>query len=368
MNRWVWMNAWDLEGRDPRALIGELRGVGLTGCSLGLSYHGGRMLLARHAHRVVYEQPPGALYFAADTARFPSALRPEVAEQAGLVPEFLRECCRAGFDAQAWTVLCHNDALGAAAPECCVENAFGETYAYALCPANPVVQDYCAELCRQAAEVEGIGGVDLEALGWLGYEHQGLHEKRGLPLSREAAWWLSICCCPHCRAGCGDLRAPIRENVRAWLEDPRRPREAGFDEVVEWRARIQRTLLDRIRSAAPRARLNLRLALDPRFSGGKSTLDLGSAGALAGEATLTFFGASEARMKDDLATLPLERPVKLNGGFIFHGPDCASAADVSRRLDLLRRAKLDGWGFYGFGMAAGIHWEWLRQALKGESQ
>jgi hypothetical protein len=368
MRRWVWMNAWDLDAQSPAQLIDQLREAGLNGCSLGLSYHGGRMLLARNAKHVVYEQRAGALYFAADRARFPAGLQPEIAEEASLVTEFLKECARQSFDAQAWTVLCHNDAIGIGSRELCVENAFGETYPYALCPAQERVQDYCVELCRQAAGVAGITGLDLEALGWLGYEHQGLHDKRGVPLSKEAAWWLSICCCEPCRAATGDLRGAIRERVRAWLKDPWSQQEAGFDEVAEWRAQVQRTVLERIRAAAPHTRLNLRLAQDRKFSGGKSTLNVQELGGLVNEVTVTYFGATESAMQKGLAALPPAPGVKRNAGFVFHSPDCGSREDVTRRVDLLRGVELGGWGFYGYGMAADAHWTWLREAIKGEQR
>jgi len=368
VRRWVWMNAWDVEGREPGELIEELRECGLNGCSLGLSYHGGRMLLGRNTRRVVFEQRPGALYFRADTARLPAGLRPEVAAEAAGAERFLRHCGLSGFDAQAWVVLCHNDALGSGAPELCVENAFGEKYSYALCPARERVQEYCVEMCRQAAAVEGVSGLDIEALSWMGYEHQGLHEKRGVPLSKEAVWWLSICCCEACRAGTGDLRAEIAGRVRAWLDDPWSAVEAGFDEVAEWRAGVQRRLLARIREETAGARLNLRVAQERQWSGGKSTLSFGEAAGLADEVTVTYFGSSTEGMESGLARLPGKRALPVNGGFVFPGPDCGSADDVAKRLALLGRAGLDGWGFYGYGMAARPHWAWLRQALKGVRQ
>jgi hypothetical protein len=357
------MNAWDVEGQEPGALIGRLREAGLTGCSLGLSYHGGRMLLGRNAGRVVYEQRAGAVYFEAEQGRFPAGLRPEAAGESRAAMKFLEACGREEFDAQAWLVLCHNDALGDTAPECSVENAFGERYGYALCPAQEKVQEYCVEMCRQAAAVPGVSGLDVEALGWLGYEHQGLHEKRGVPLTPEAAWWLSICCCEACRAGAGEVREAVRERVRAWLADPWRRTEAGFDEVVEWRAAVQARLLGRIREAAGGTRLNVRLSQERRWSGGKCTLGFGEVAGSAEEATVTYFGAAEAAMEAGLRALPAERGIKLNGGVVFHAPDCGTEADVMRRLRLLQAAGLDGWGFYSYGMAVEEQWRWLSRSL-----
>ncbi|MBL8227862.1 MAG: hypothetical protein JNL98_05275 [Bryobacterales bacterium] len=366
--RSVWMNAWDLDGREPAEVIEALRRAGMNSCSLALSYHGGRMLLARHPGRVVYEQPDGALYFRAGLARFPEPLVPEVSDLGRVAEDFLRECRHSGFDAQAWIVLCHNDALGRRSPEYTVENAFGERYHYALCPAQPAVQDYCVELCRQAASVEGIRGLDLEALGWLGYEHAGLHDKRGVPLPAHAAWWLSICCCPACRVGTGDLRGELCERIRTWLRNPWQTQECGFEEVAEWRASVQLTLLRKIRAAAGDATLNVRTAQDRRFSGGKSNLRLEEMAGLAHEATFTFFGASETAMASGLNQLPHSPAIQRNGGFAFVAPDCNSAEDIRKRISLLRDARLDGWGFYGFGMASPTQWNWLIEALKGGTE
>jgi len=70
-------------------------------------------------------------------------------------------------------------------------------------------------------------------------------------------------------------------------------------------------------------------------------------------------------MSSELKRLPAkhERRVLLYGGFMFHHPDCSSEADVRERVRLLDAAQLDGHIFYGFGMAAGKHFVWLKNAL-----
>jgi hypothetical protein len=122
-------------------------------------------------------------------------------------------------------------------------------------------------------------------------------------------------------------------------------------------------LLAEIRRATAGVPLNLRLALDPLFSGGKSTLPWSELPSLVDAATVTFFGASEQRMAEDLQRVPPPgaRPVPGWGGFVIHGPDCVSEADVAARLDLLAAANLDGNAFYSFSMAAPRHFEWLRR-------
>lgn len=331
----VWMNAWDTKGREPEELLDFLEEHGLNGCNLGLTYHGGRMLLASHPDRVVYEH------------RQSRTLSCET---------FLRAAERRRFDARAWVVLCHRDGD---ATQQSVINAFGESYPYALCPSHPEVQEECVGICRDAARTEGIRGLDVEALSFMGYEHGGLHDKRGLPMNSEASFWLSVCCCARCSDALPGIGPMLRERIRQWLDDPYRPVQPIDDRpIVEYRHRVQRDLLTRVREALPGVTINLRLSPDPRFSGGKCSLPLASVVGLADEVTHTFFGAPVEAMR-----VPEERPVPVHGGFVFHEPDCRSEEDIRRRFEAVRNA--DGYGFYCLGMAARPHWRWLKSVLGG---
>lgn len=329
----VWMNAWDTVDRDTEELLDFLEDHGLNGCNLGWTYHAGRMLLATHPTRVFYEH--------------------QQSQTVNCAP-FLRAVARRSFDARAWVVLCHNDGDHNLPT---VVNAFGERYPYALCPATAEVQERCIATCRTAASAEGIRGLDIEALSWMGYEHGGLHDKRGVPMNSEAAWWLSICCCTACDAVLPGIAALLRSRIRAWLADPYAPVEPiDSRAVIEHRHRIQRQLLEGIREAVPGVTLNLRIAPDGRFSGGKCSLPPGSVAGLADEVTYTFFGAPIEKMR-----LPQDRPVPAHCGFIFHEPDTRSEEDLRGRFEAV---KADGYGFYSFGMAARPHWRWLKEALR----
>jgi hypothetical protein len=371
MRRSVWMHPWDLCGRDPDRVIDHLLAHGLDACSLALSYHGGRLLLPAHPSRVVYEQHPGALYFFAAVDRFPAALRPAVASETSVAEAFLVRARKRGFPVEAWTVFCHQDGLAASAPRFAVTNAFGETYSHALCPAHDAVQEFCAELGRQAAAVPGVTGLDLEALSFLGYEHGGLHDKRGIPVSKDLAWWLNICCCAVCRKALPGIDAEIRQRVRQALADPYGPAPAALEceaEIHAWRRRVQLGLLRRLREAVPGVPLNLRASPDPRCSIGKSTLSPADVAGIAERITFTFFGSTVAAMQDGVAQLPRHAGVARNIGFIFHEPDCRSAADLQARAALAARAGADGASFYCFGMAAEPHWNWLQSTIENSLQ
>jgi hypothetical protein len=385
MLRSIWMHPWDLEGSNHAELIAFLKDCGLNACNLAFSYHGGRVFLPRHAQRKVYEQDLSAVYFPINDARYRGLrLRPHVAPQAELVRDFLTTARRADFTVNAWTVLCHNDRLGRQAPDCCITNVFGERYSYALCPAHPDVRAYIVALCADIAATDGIARLDLEALSFMGYEHQSLHDKTGLPLTPVIKWLLSICVCAHCHAALGTLatevtikaRTYITEYLSAWPElaaagDLRAELErvlgaSELQALLEMRQQTISTLLDEMRAVTSGAHLNLRLATSPLFTGGKTALDWDRLLGRADSVTITFLGATTAQMQADLQRLPIkdERPVPVYGGFAFHYPDCHTAADVQARVDLLTEAQTDGLLFYCYGMATKSHFAWLQNALR----
>ncbi len=375
------MNAWDLEAVEPVEIINQLKDLGLNACNLALSYHGGRMLLPRR--RKVFEQEAGALYFPANPSLYETGkLRPRVAAQAEIVRKFVEICGREQFQVNAWTVLCHNDFLGSTQPDCCVENVFGDCYTYALCPSSPDVRRYAVAVCRDIADF-GVAQIDLEALGFMGYEHQGLHDKSGIALASWAKWLLSVCVCRYCRENLGASADEITIKARARLE-------SYFDEslaetidvdletqlaeaiganalaaLLEMRRRTLTSLLDEIRQATGETHLNLRLATSQFFSGGKTALPLDDLTDRVDSATVTFIGMPKEKMRAELAFVPPpdERQIQIFGGFSFHHPDCQSPEDVAERLRMMREAQLDGFLFYLYGLASTKHLAWLKAAL-----
>jgi hypothetical protein len=381
------MHAWDLDGADPAAVADELRALGLDACSLAFGYHGGRMVLPRGRRGRVRELDPGAVYFASDPSRYQGLrLRPRVAPEASLVPPFVRACAGAGIAVGAWVVVCHNDRLGAAHPECCVENVYGDRYPYALCPSHPEVRRYAAALCADVAATPGVARLELEALGFMGVEHASLHDKCGVPLGAAATWLLSVCACQWCRVRVGAPLDAFAPRARLWLDDhfaapapgAGRPVREALDAIVgaplldallDGRRQVVATLLDEVRAAAGPLHLDVRLATDPLFVGGKAALGWADLAGRADSATVSFFGAPLERMRGELRALPpaAERGVPVFGAFAFHAPDCASEADVRQRLALLRTAGVDGVSAYCLGLAAAPQLAWLAAALADDA-
>jgi hypothetical protein len=189
----------------------------------------------------------------------------------------------AGLPAAAWIVLTHNSQLGTAFPQYTVRNCFGESYPWALCPAQPAVREYAAALTAEAVAGLELSSVILEACGPLGAVHQHQHEKTDGVWAPAVARLLSICCCAACAEGWDGLdggldAATVREQLRA---EVRRLLDTGDLSVTEdgLPASVKDVVLagrqratDALRAAVlaglkPGTRIVLHGALDPWVTG-----------------------------------------------------------------------------------------------------
>jgi hypothetical protein len=207
---------WDVDG-DPAA-ADRIAGLGLAEVTLAAAYHSVRAVTPYHPrHRIVTRDP--AVYYEMDPARWRgSRLRPA---QAGPTGSFERSAARlraAGITVTAWAVLTHNSRLGAADPSCAVENAYGDSYPWALCAGSPAVREYAAALAAEVAALPGADAIELEACGWYGIEHGSAHDKTAGVAGPAASWLLSACFCAACRqayAAAGADPAGLRAATRA---------------------------------------------------------------------------------------------------------------------------------------------------------
>lgn len=195
---------WDVLG-DPD-FPDRVRQAGLDAVTLAVTYHSTRAATPLHPSRRFVDARHSALY---------RPVRPRVwagrrlvpvradwapgPDPAGAAVEALQD---AGIPVNAWLVLAHNTRLGTLYPELAVTNCFGETYPYALCPAQEEVREYCATLAAEALRglpSGAVRGVSLESAGQLGAVHLGCHEKTDGAYPAHTLRALSVCCCAACR-------------------------------------------------------------------------------------------------------------------------------------------------------------------------
>ncbi|MGW1799346.1 hypothetical protein ACWCQN_26095 [Streptomyces sp. NPDC001984] len=265
---------WDVCG-DPQAPA-RIAELGTAQVTLAAAYHSTRALTPRHPrHRIVTAEHAAVLYPAGDhwTGR---AIRPYPAGDwapGDAYGEAAEALARAGLEVHTWVVLAHNSRLGAEHPGTSVVNAYGDRYPWAPCIAQPATRAYLVDLAAEAAVRPGARGTELESLGWYGLAHLHAHDKTGgVGLGDAGQYLMSLCFCPHCRAGYAEQGLDPDElaaSVRAALEPLWRgaPDDGGWPGVQKllgeasaaatraWRDTNARTLQEAavaaVRAAAP---------------------------------------------------------------------------------------------------------------------
>ena len=197
----AYLYPWDLAG-DP-FVVSRLVSAGLRHVSVAAAYHSVRAATPQHPqHRFVVAET-AALYRPVRSAVWAGRrLSPLGAPWTGREDSFQRAVDAlgaGGLRVSAWVVLTHNSALGRRHRDLVVSNCFGDSYEWALCPANGEVREYAALLAAEAVRGLSLDGISLEACGQLGAEHGGHHDKTVGAYTRLAELILSICCCGACR-------------------------------------------------------------------------------------------------------------------------------------------------------------------------
>jgi hypothetical protein len=275
---------WDVIG-DPDAAR-RIADLGVQQVTLASAYHSTRALTPRHPlHRVVTARHAAVLYPPSPERWSGRALRPHAQDWLpSASPDPYAEAAdalrAAGLSVHSWVVLAHNSRLGEEHPRTSVTNAYGDRYPWAPCIAQPEVRDYALTLAAEAAVRPGTDGTELESCGWYGFAHLHAHDKvGGVALGPAAQYLMSLCFCPACADGYGELgldAAELRDAVRAGLAPvwagERASGVAGDDEwadiqkllgadlaviTMTWRRKVarvfQRDVIAAVRAAAAAA-------------------------------------------------------------------------------------------------------------------
>src|ERR1700730_9847766 len=284
---------WDVDG-DPAA-ADRIAGLGLSRVTLAAAYHSVRGVTPYHPrHRIVTRD--AAVYYRTDLARWQgSPLRPRPAEPSGSFERAAAQLRTAGIKVTAWAVLTHNSLLGAANPSCAVENAFGDSYSWALCAGSSAVREYAAALAAEVAALGEADAIELEACGWYGIDHGSAHDKTAGVAGSAAGWLLSACFCVSCSqaytaagADPGELRAATRAAVDQVLtgrdaEPEALPGDVGMlpDDMAGVLLAVRAALAGRflseviaaVRDAAPDKPVLVHSHPDPRAAGANPGYD-----------------------------------------------------------------------------------------------
>jgi len=385
----IWTYPWDLQDIGPESVAAELRErAGLNRISVAASYHAGRFLQPRSPRRTIYMPEDGTLYFQPDAARWAkSRIQPKVSSivaQGDMLREMVRLKESTGLSVAAWTVCLHNSRLGEAYPDLAAVNVFGEHYPYAICPANPDARSYVCTLVEDLTYGCRVDAVELETIGFMGYAHGLHHEKDGVGLTAEDDLLLSLCFCPHCRAGAqaaGVDVAAAAATARTWLREsfdhavprPRLPHllAEGLDAFAPWpalhafllwRRQPVMSLIGAVRAAAhPYAAVYV-IDLAAGWLGG---IDLAGLRDVCDGLILCAYdieGAEIAAQTREARRL-LGADRYLGTGLRVFYPEVSEPGQLAARVQAAFDAGATGANFYNYGLIPGARLEWARAAL-----
>jgi hypothetical protein len=309
----LYAHPFDLDALSAHGGLARIRDLGFLEIAMATSYHDGRWLMPWHPAGRVRFLEDGTVHF---RPRADYGVLQPVASSCvpanGLSP--LEALCRdaqaLGLAARAWTVFTHNSRLGSAHPEACVENAFGDRYRYALCPAQPAVQQYIGALVRDVAGHAGVTTIEFEALGAMGWKHSSHHDKASFAPSGLLDLALSACCCDACTrqlAAIGADPGAVRAKARAEVEQcigqsdamapqrvPAGPHqiEAGqwVDQLLAARARTMAEVAATVLTATPATARAVQVHPHPWFSGSQLAANAAAAFPAGDERVLTCYG------------------------------------------------------------------------------
>ncbi|MEU7905819.1 hypothetical protein [Actinoplanes sp. NPDC049118] len=355
--------------------------AGFTAVRLAHIYHSGRWLLTTSRPGEVAQLPSGAWYAPDPLLSWGPQLRAPRATPHDAVAAATGALRSAGLAVVGWIVGLHSSPLATTHPELALRNVFGHVYRHALCPAQPAVRRYAAALVADVA-ARGVDELDLEAYGYLGWQHASAHDKTGVTLRPADRWLLSLCTCSACarayrEAGADprELRERAGEAVRRQLAEPgpAAPETADdavaalggplHDAVLRARAAVTTSLIAETVAAAGSTPVWLRATCDPYAGAGKTGGDPAALTATGAGLTLTDLTGDFAALRSELhaAEAAGVSPDRLTVGWSLLDRHTLGRADLDPLTETA--SGYAATAFYAYDLAPAARLGWPAAAL-----
>jgi hypothetical protein len=385
----IWVYPWDLLDEGVDTAFGRIAEAGLNGVSLASAYHSVRALCPHNPRGAVYLGVGVVVYFRPDPAHFANSRIKPVESDLLAEGDSLSLACEAapkhGLKVHAWTVLHHNTRLGTEYPECTIENAFGDRYPFALCPANPDVRAYTMGLVNSLAARTDLDTIELESLGYMGIDHSGHHAKAGVELDALHKFLLSICFCPHCREhmvanGVDAVRAVevVKEEMQGYFAGRYRAADddalgmlstvLGSDQaegILAARDEVVLTLLEEIYWLVQKPQcLSVMVSPNPLATGAPIAAALSQTREWTDRLLVQAFAREPGAVRDLVADVAIRRgSTPVYAGLQAVDPFVKCAEDLEIRVKSACEAGADAVQFYHYGIMPLHNLEWIRSSL-----
>jgi hypothetical protein len=379
MHLCLYAHPFDLRALHAHGGLQRLRDLGFAELALATSYHDGRWLTPWHPDGPVRFLEDGTTHFRprADYGRLvPEPSREVPANGPSPLERLCTEAAAAGLAVRAWTVFTHNSRLGERHPECCVQNAFGNRYSYALCPAQPDVRQYTLAMVRDLAAHHGLRTIEFEALGQMGWKHSSHHDKASFAPSGLLDAALSACFCTACTSQLGalgrdaeGLKAAVRAFVQQHLRDgdAMAPAKPSVDDpgwhapIVAARARTIAELAAHVVAATPNVARAVQVHPHPGFTGSQLALATAAAFPAADERVVTCYGEGPEAIAKLLAADGMPPLTEKRICIWPKAPQFASDDDLHRLCGLATTHRVASLAIYHLGL---LPWRTLERAAK----
>ncbi|MFJ1958185.1 hypothetical protein ACIOGT_17295 [Streptomyces microflavus] len=359
----------------PQAQADWLAAHGVDGVRLAFSYHSGRWLLTTSAPCAVADFASGQWFRDEPAPHDAGRLElPVLGDEATIATAALLE---SGIEVTAWLVGLHQSGPATGHPESALRNAFAHPYRHALCPARPEVRAYAIDLVTRTARRPGVTGLELEAFGYLGWQHQSAHDKLGAALRPVDCWLLSLCFCSACTHHFTDagldvpaITETIRTALRAQLADPA---EAGdleadartvlgseqHDTVLEVRSRITADLVRDAVTAAAGLPVSVRTTANPYACDGKSAAGLDTLAGATGALTVTDLSGDAQALHRELAAAS-RTGARVSAGWNLAADRTTDEQQLAAVAEDARAAGARSLALYAYDLAPAQRLTWLR--------
>lgn len=377
-DRTFWAYPWDIADGEPCQRLEDIRQLGATAISIPYSHHSLRALAPHHSGRKVFHATSAICFRPAAGEFAPSVIQPHCSTWAtadGPVAGLFEMAANVDLRIRAWTVVFHNTPLASEHPDSAITNCFGDTFPHALCPSAPKSRQYALQLV-QAIAARPIHAIELEALGFYGYEHLSHHDKCGIVFDMFHHFLFSCCFCTNCRIAlrssglepdfiverfcdrlcrffCG--RAPaVNRQVEAEAELCDLIGEGVARELLEMRKQCVLKLLSQIRDLLPQSiELTVTSGLSSFECSAQFGADPNDTLRIADRLLLVVFEPDEAifrkRFDDALQCCP--DPSRWIAGIRIFPPDTKSEEAIQPRLDFLENHGFRAVHLYHYGLA-----------------
>lgn len=382
---------WDVAHEGPTACIDAIAGLGCNSVVLSPNYHRARLFRPRNPgfyNRPVDWcdfNPTGSLY--EEPSLLPPVNPDERCRRACL--EAAAAARSAGLEVIASVIGCHNSTVGLAHPELCVENAFGDRYAFALCPAQPRVRSLLESLVTDICRQHRPDALLLDSFCFLDAVHREHHELMFVSPGGFGKHLLALCFCPACRErhtrqgiDPEPLRLRVRQLIKASVEREPLPRspEGERDELAAMlmefpellaSERVRRgaveELLERVHAAATKENVKVHnqsgLLARPSARAWTEGAGLRERARFCENIFVQAFFTSANEAVQDLtwaaSILPANRLVLSH---MLGEDQVPGEADLLKRVAAARGMGAAGVSFYNYGLLSAARLEWVRRA------